>query len=326
VVPAWVLRVPHALAVAALASTALVLALGRAGEAYGPVLVWGAAALACAATVAVVDRHVADRPLHAIGAVTAIGSALAVSCLARQLAVVQDRFFDAAGTAVAGIVLLWTVGGLVIAWCIAVAVWRGGPGRRSEPALLVVATLVAVTGGWAGLAWWKDRAPYSAAAVQARATLRFTDFARFDRDARELGIAGLNGLVDQPDQRQFLGRVDLTTPPGAPAGCTYHLIVIGERSNRVATQLYDRDGGGWSSQLSTLADRYSWLSATAPTVSAAGYTDAGASVSAEAGSPGPLSFVGSLPAAAAGSPSDLLVALVLSGPDEQIYWATRVSG
>jgi hypothetical protein len=68
-------------------------------------------------------------------------------------------------------------------------------------------------GGWAGLAWWKDRAPYPAAAVHVRVTLRFTDFARFDRDARELGTAGLSGLVDQPDQRQFLGRVDVTTPP-----------------------------------------------------------------------------------------------------------------
>jgi hypothetical protein len=107
-------------------------------------------------------------------------------------------------------------------------------------------------------------------------------------------VAGLTGLVDQPDQRQFVGRVDYRTPPGVPAGGTYHVIVIDDQGDRVATQLYGTDGGGWSSQLDTLAARYPWLSATAPAVSDAGYTSVGSSVSRATDSPGPMTFVGTI--------------------------------
>ncbi len=345
--PGWVLRVPHVLAAATVGVTALVLVLGRAEERWWRVLAWGAAALACAAVAAASNRQVANRPAdraddvtaagravatHAVGAVTAVGSALAVSCLARQLSLVHDRFFDAAATAVGGIALLWTVGGLFIAWLIVAAAWRAAPAEPAPDArplrrvLLVVAALVAGSAGWAGYAWWKDRPPYSPAAVQATATVRFTDETRFEADARALGITDLTGLVTDPDHQQFIGRVDLTTPAGVDADATYLVMVIDKRRDRVAPQLYGADGGGWSGSYSDLARRYSWLSATAPASTGTGYSDPGSAVSKAADSPGPVTFVGSFSEAGGISASDLMVVLVLEGPDGQVYWATRVSG
>lgn len=203
--------------------------------------------------------------------------------------------------------------------------WWGGPAPR-RPVALVVATLLAGSAGWAGYAWWRDRPPHPATAVHATADLRFTDHRRFAQDARALGTAELGGgMVDQPGRRQFIGRVDHTAPAGA-AGSTYHVLVIGKPLNQVARHLYGTDGGGWDARLSGLAARYPWLSAAAPTVTDAGYSSAGSAVSRAADEPGPLTFVGSLPDMAARSPADLMVVLVLTGPDDQVYWATRVSG
>jgi hypothetical protein len=342
--PGWVLRVPHALAATAVGVTALVLTFGRADERWWRVVAWGAAALACTAVVVATNRHVMNRPAdraddvttagravatNAVGAVTAVGSALAVSCLARQLWLVHDGFFDAAATAVGGVALLWTLGGLVIAWLVAVAAWRGGPvepNARPLRVLLVVAALVAGSVGWAGYAWWRDRPPFSAAAAQATATVRFTDEARFEDDARALGITGLTGLVTEPGYQQFIGRVDLATPAGTDADITYLVMVIDKLRDRVSPQLYGTDGGGWSSSYSDLAKQYPWLSATAPAISDAGHSNPGSAVSKAASSPGPVTFVGSFAEAGGVSASDLMVVLVCKGPDGQVYWATRVSG
>jgi hypothetical protein len=297
------------LAAFSVAVTALVLIV--AGGLSGPVLAWGAGALALAAVMAMVDRQAG----RSIAAITATGTALVIACLVRQLAEVQDRFFDTAASAAGAIVLLWTVGSLFLAF----ALWRG---PTAGPALLIAAALVAVSAAGAGYAWWKDRPPFAAGAVRATATVRFTDETTVDRDARALGVTGLTGLVDIPTRQQFIGRVDYSAPPCG--GCTYHVIVIDKRENEVADHLYSADGGGWSSQLGTLAARYPWLSATAPTITDAGYTDAGSSVSRAADEPGPIAFAGSFTGAA--RVPDFLVALVLSGPESQIFWAKRVSG
>jgi hypothetical protein len=39
----------------------------------------------------------------------------------------------------------------------------------------------------------------------------------------------------------------------------------------------------------------------------------------------PMVFVGMFPGRTLSSPADLTVALIFSGPDDQIYWATPVS-
>lgn len=292
-------RVPHALAATTVGVTAIVLFLGR--ERAGLVLAWGAAALVVAAAVATTNRHGNSRT------VVGIGTALVLACLAHQLAAVQDRYFDTMATAIGAIVLLWTFGGLALA----VTLWRSVSVR---PALLLAGAIAATSAGAAGYAWWHDRPPFPASAVQATATLRFTDEQHFAADARALGVTGLETLVTG---QQFLGRVDYTGPASAEG--TYQVLVIDKQQNRVAGYLSTVDGGGWSSQLETLAARYPWLSATAPRV-----TEAGSAVSRDAGEPGPLTFAGTF----AGDTlvADPLVVLVLSGPEGQIYWAKRVSG
>jgi hypothetical protein len=324
-VPRWLLRVPAALAAVTVVVTGAAFALDQAGR----VLAWCAGAVVIIVAIRATASHVLRRPTavravaeHAVGTITGGGGALVAWFLVQEVAVVDGRFFDAAGTAAHGIEFLWVLGGLVIAMLLAAAA-RGVARRRSPvPALLVVAALVVVSAGWAGYAWWQDRAPFSPAAARATATVRFTSFESFPQDARQLGITGLNRMVDQPGYRQFVGRVDYARRAGT--GSAFHVFVIDKRQNRVARQLFGVDGGGWDSTMSSLADRYAWLSATAPAVTGGGYTFNGSEVSGDAGAPGPITFVGSLAGADGASPSDLMVVLVLTGPDNQIYWATPV--
>ena len=101
--------------------------------------------------------------------------------------------------------------------------------------------------------------------------------------------------------------------------------MIDKRRDAVAEQLYDTDGGGWGGFYEDLPRRYPWLSAMAPTRTAAGYLSPGMAVSVSAGTPGPVSFVGSFTDAAGITPADLMVVLIFSGPDSQTYWAHPVA-
>lgn len=259
-------------------------------------------------------RHGRGRPVSAIGAITGVGCALAAWCLAEQLALLGGRSF---GATVTGIGLVWVIGGLVVARLLTT-----GAGR-----VWVVAAVVVVTSaGWAGVAWWHVRPPYPATALRATATVRLTDEGRFARDAAELGITGLEKLIDQPRSRQFIGRVDHAVPPRANAHDTCHVLVIDKRQNRLAPELYNADGGGWNGFMSELAGRYDWLSATADIRADGGFRSPGSEVSTPADVRGPITFVGRFPDTAGMSAADLMVVLVLSGPDNQIYWASRVAG
>ena len=336
VVQGWLLRVPHVLAAITAGVTALVLTLVGTGEPSAQVLRWCSGALACAAVTAAINRYVLHRvggdaevdilaasraiAAHAVGAITAAGSALVVWCLTHQLTVLADHAFDAAAIAAHGIGLLWTIGALVIARLLVTATSPGEPVDSAEdrqplvPVLLVVAVLAAVSAGWAGYAYWQDHPPYPARAVQATATVRFTTDSRFEQDANAMGLAGLTTTVGAPHRRPFIGRVDHTVPAGADNHDTYYVIVIDKRHNRLAGDLHDNTGGGWSSSLSNLAKRYPWLSSTAPTINAAGYSYQGSAVSATADSPDPITFAGSLDHAEHLSPADLTVVLILTGP------------
>jgi hypothetical protein len=351
IVPGWLLRVPLALAAAALIGTALALVPGRTDSGAGQILAWGAGALACAAVVAGTNRYIANRTAvaadddpatvagtaaaaHSIGAITAVGGALALSCLAHQLDVIVSLTFGWVATALTGTRLLVTVGALSIAWFIASAAWpagQAGSAPRTRPlarVLLVVATIVVASAGWAGYAWWTLRPPYPVAAINATATIRLTDGHRFDQDARALGTTGLTSLIGEPDDQQFIGRVDYTAPASAEADADnrYYVIVIDKRQNRVAPVLVGTDGGAWYGSFSELPRRYQWLSAMTPTVSENGYSTDGMAVSAAAASPGPVTFVGSFPRSVGLSPSDLMVVLLFTDSDGHTYWASRLMG
>jgi hypothetical protein len=135
----------------------------------------------------------------------------------------------------------------------------------------------------------RGRVPYPAASVHASVTLRFTDVDRFDADG------------------------------------TYHLVVIDKRSNTVAPSLYRPDGRGSDGVLGHVPARYPWLSALASIPVNGGWTDPGTALIVPSGSPGPIGFTGSFTGTGL-TPDDLMVALIFTGPDRQIYWADRVSG
>jgi hypothetical protein len=125
--------------------------------------------------------------------------------------------------------------------------------------------------------------------------------------------------------KQFVGRVDYRLPAGADAEGSYHVAVIDERQNRMAGWLADAEGGGWNGFMSALARRYDWLSAMAPVEVDEGYLSPGMTVSVPAGRPGPIVFAGNFDDGGGLTLDDLLVVLVFTGPDNQTYWAERVS-
>ena len=272
--------------------------------------------------LAAVDRHELGRAAgeagdavaaQAVNTITALGGLLVVWCLASEVATFTAPWSG-------GIAVVWVVGGVVAAWLLATRA------ARSRPLLLVAALVVVTSAGWAGFSWWKAHPPYPAGAVQATATLRLTDHGRFTRDAAEMGITELTALVDQAHSQQFIGRVDHAVPAGADRRDTYHVLVIDKRQNRLAPELYNADGGGWNGFMSGLADRYDWLSATADIETDGGFRSPGSEVNTPADVTEPITFVGRFPDTAGLSAADLMVVLVLSGPDNQIYWATRISG
>ena len=77
-----------------------------------------------------------------------------------------------------------------------------------------------------------------------------------------------------------------------------------------------------------MPQRYPWLSALAPAPDLSGdgrpRTQAFA-VSVAADAAGPITFVGSFPDTSGLTTADLMVVLVYTGPDSQIYWAAPVS-
>jgi hypothetical protein len=320
--PVRLVRAPVVLAAVTAGLTVLLLVLSRSGA----VLAWGLAALACAAAIRMVTRHIAGRPepvsplsqaiaTQSAEAIAGVGTALAVACLAGQVTAIRDGYFDSTESALGLVAVVWSLGGISLGWSVA----RGA----IRPLLAVVAALTLFTGAAVGLARWRDHPPYPASALHATATIRLTDTSRFAEDARAVGASGLNPMI-APESQVFVGRLDYRPPAAAGNAGSYRVVVIDKRQNRVAPQIYGVDGGGWDGRLADLPRRYPWLSAMASRQVGGGYTDPGLSVSAPANA-GPITFAGAFPDAGGLTVSDLMVVLIFHGPDQQTYWAERVS-
>ncbi|MEV4637134.1 hypothetical protein AB0J80_07250 [Actinoplanes sp. NPDC049548] len=193
---------------------------------------------------------------------------------------------------------------------------------RSRVRLVSLLSLVAVLASvaWVAYRHWRDRPPFSVSAVHATATVRFTEWSRFEQDARAIGAEDLGARpAGRPDDRLFVGRLEHRTPTGAGDQDVFHVLVVDKRNERFAgvgnlTQ-------GPPSYLAGLSQRYPWLPAPR------GAEDGQAwSVAVPANRPGPISFAGGLPASQGLTEADLMVVLVLVGQDGTAYWAARVSG
>ncbi|WP_155388916.1 hypothetical protein [Catellatospora paridis] len=331
-VPAWLRRTPRVVAATALVSTALALSsgLGDGGE----IVAWGVGALVTCVFVTATVQHVTRRgPLadtahgvdlaaraHAVASLTTVGLVLAMLCLLHQVEQVQLAL-DGQTAVLAGTVGTGLALGVLF---LAAALWgESAPGRRPRLVPFIAIVLVTASVAAVGFGVWRDRPPYGPEAVHPVATIRLTDREHFDADAAALGVSG----VHANGERSVLGRFDLAVPQPATRG-RFHIILLDKRYNRVAPQLYGRDGGGWGgNEMADAWKRYPWLSALAPT----SHGDAGTtypSVLAVSIEPDATStaFVGRF--ARDGTPppepSDLLVALFFVGPRGQLYWAVQV--
>ena len=191
---------------------------------------------------------------------------------------------------------------------------------RPVTVLSVVAVLLIASAAWVAYRQWRHHPPFPASAVHATATVMFTQWSRFDEDARRIGAGDLGARpAGRPDDRLFVGRLEHRTPPGAGDEDVFHVLVLDERHERVAS--VGNSVLGPPGYLAGLSSRYSWLPRRAG-------ADDGASwfVAVPANRPGPILFVGGLPDADGLTESDLMVVLVLVGRDGNAFWAERVTG
>lgn len=330
----WLSRLPVAFAGAAAISTALSMWPQRAEQTSAPILAWGlgamTVALLVAATNSFISRHATTDPdgrsvdratrTHSTAAVMSVGAMLTVLCMLRQLAIVQGELFGQTASALTGIGFMWLVGALFLS----IALWTAAaPGGSARVAGIIAIVLVAGTFGGIGYGRWRDHPPYGPEAVQARGSVRFTDFDHFDGDARALGITGLGNLIDVEDGQNFVGRVDLVLPAGASGEGSYNLVVVDRRTQAVAAYLGGVDGAGSGGYLRDVSRRYpTLLAALTPTRVGDAWSVPSVVPARPAG--GPIAFVGTFLRAAPLRPADLLIVLIFFGPQEQIYWAVEV--
>ncbi|MEV4412100.1 hypothetical protein [Catellatospora sp. NPDC049609] len=330
-VPRWLRAVPVITTVTAGLVTTL--HLWTRFEAAADAVAWGLGAVAASGLAALTVRTVSQRPrlagadpavdraarAHAAAGVTAVGMLLAAHCLLRPLADVQAGRTGQTLAAVAGAGSLWLVGSLLLA----VAIWSAAaPGGRVRLPAVLTAGLAVVTVAWLGVGVVRDIPPYGPGEVQAVAQVRFTGPATHRADAAAFGMPWATGLVAGDGEQAFLGRVELRLPPGAPRDGDYHVLVIDNRSNTVPP-IYGEQGAGWNGFLDTAADRYPWLAGVFGRTGPDGVVrDSPMAVYAKPGQPEAITFEGVVPAGA--MPSHLAVVLIFSGPQQQIYWATRL--
>lgn len=196
---------------------------------------------------------------------------------------------------------------------------RAPRSRKAMALSLAVVALVAL-GAWIAYREWRDRPPFPASAVDATATVRFTEWSRFGQDARAIGAPDLGVRPGGPvSNRLFVGKLDLRTPPEAGDAHFYHVIVVDKHHDQLTTL---GNVGSRPDYLVELSKRYPWLSALARK----GDDESPSVVEVSATQPGPITFAGSVPNGQQLSESDLMVVLVLLRGDGTVYWAERVTG
>jgi hypothetical protein len=259
--------------------------------------------------------------------------ALASAGLIHQADLLRAAVSGPLAISVGGVEFMWAIGAALFAALVLAATQpvRGADRKLVSPSLLPggrpvalgLLILVLASGAWLGSGWWQGRPPYPVSAVHPTTVVTMTDDAHFNIDAGSLGAFG---LVSEPidGTRQFVGRVDFAVAPGARGAGTYYVVVIDSRMNELASNLSNRDGGGWDGFLSTVPEQYPWLSAMAPTFNSddSGPHNAWA-VWIDPAARTPLYFQGLVddPRATA---ADLTVALIFVGPEQQIFWAAPV--
>ncbi len=272
------------------------------------------------------DARSADRAVRAnsVATITAVGTAVAIAFEFRAGASVRP--VDAND---GGLGLIWLIGVVAILVMITrVAPWsmrpEGGRLHRPEVQLLAVTTVLAVaTAGYFGTRWWHDRPPYQPSAVHAAVTVRFTDQEHADQDLSAYDAVGLQTVIGDAGDQMLIGRLTLRRPAAATAKDTYYVVLIDRGRGRDVKGIFTVDGNGWDGRLDVLPDRYPWLFALRPEDRGDGFEISPSAVIVAADQTS-ATFAAVIPDRSGITANDLLMAIILMGPDGQIYWAAPV--
>lgn len=216
--------------------------------------------------------------------------------------------------------------------------------RRVLAVALVVVVVLAASAGWR---WWHNRAPFGPGALSLQSSLEVVGFTE-SREA--LGEPVYYAPSLEPKVQLVLGRVSWRRPPEQLDGSLI-VVLIDKRANRLPSVIEVRQnrsripgypdpaavGGSWVQN--KIAQRYPWLSGMAYRKTGEDtWLSEGSMVWVDDQEGSPLTFAARFPQGQAGSGtqtagsgepvaiSDLLLAVVCIGSDDQIYWAHRLQG
>lgn len=206
--------------------------------------------------------------------------------------------------------------------------------RQRAGLLIGVVVLLVGVGGVVGWRWWRGLPPYGPEVLAATADLDLVDQATAD-SAFGLGNVERAGDGDQI----FFGRVTWQRPPNPQVDGSFRIVVLDKRTRRmpgfvsVTSARPDDVGAGSDEALDRAEERYSWLRGIGMHKVDGGFLTAGSSVMVSSVDASPVTLVFVLHPQRPGTPpewtvatapaavSDLLVALISVGPDQQVYWA-----
>ncbi|MEV0716884.1 hypothetical protein [Asanoa sp. NPDC050611] len=315
------------LAAVGLLWTTAAVSLRGEGVGYGPLLAWGAGALATVLVVFAATRYAKRyRPrdqfpldpdlgpaatTDAVRGLTAGGLALALLCLARVWTEAVPGPYAEAPRHVQAV---WLVAIVLLVLTTVTGRWRG----RTWWALAMVAVLPIA---WAVPIRLAHQAPFGPEEAHATGQIQVARLDRVPAVQARLGLKQdpqISNIGAESLPAELIGRVDVTRP--APDGTYYRLFGFDSHTND-AIFLYGADGAGWYGEWSrVLPARYSWLS----NVVRAGGTNEPMAVAVDSDS-GVLWFrsAGADPGKQAAVDLQLVLMLVRD-EDSYIYWATPV--
>lgn len=188
--------------------------------------------------------------------------------------------------------------------------------------------------------WWHNRAPFGPEALAPTASLALTTYEEAQHLLGEQVYAPYAGPGDQ----LVLGRVSWRQPPHGLAGGHLTILLIDKRTDlmpsvfSVASARQAAVAVGADGTLDTIADRYPWLRGAHSRYDGNGWYTPGHVVYVTEAEASPVTLVALFPpvtnqmpapprvATAPVAVSDLLLAMAFVGPDNQVYWAQRLTG
>ena len=130
-------------------------------------------------------------------------------------------------------------------------------------------------------------------------------------------------MIGDAGDQMLIGRLTLRRPAAATAKDSYYVVLIDRGRGRDVKGIFTVDGNGWDGRLDVLPDRYPWLFALRPEDRGDGFEISPSAIIVAADQTS-ATVVALIPDGTGITADDLLIAMVLVGPDDQIYWATPV--